>query len=303
MISISIHQNLNLFETKPQSMRVSCKAKNQYLGTRHESFCSISKIIQSANRLNNAKITFNLKDTYRADGNLASVYAALSYNLSKSKNTLTIIPRKAISTKLSISKDLLGYRCSWEEYLDLAFWSGGTKVHAFDPYEFDRFKDYLIHDAFGQAWKDILSDYTRSSVEAFLMELFQNASEHSNSHSPIFISSSYRSQMLRFTIVDCGEGFLRQIRKVDSEVLTEKQAIMWALRGKSVKGEGEGNEVLQELGKFCSDNGGELLIVSGCASVSYNKNKCFEFSSLPAPFRGAIINLSIRVQPNLNLPS
>jgi hypothetical protein len=67
------------------------------------------------------------------------------------------------------------------------------------------------------------------------------------------------------------------------------------MQGESLMGEEKGNKVSKESGKFCSDNAGELLIVSGCASVAYNKNKCFEFSSLPATFRGSIINLSITV--------
>lgn len=278
-------------------MRISYKAQNQYLGTRHESFSSLSRIIQAANKHYGSTMVFDLKNTYRADGNLASVYAALSYMLSKSNNSLTIIPKKAISKKILLSRDLLGYRSSWEELLELTFWSGGTKVHAFDPHDYDKFSDYLFYDAFAPEWKGVLPVHIKRSVKSFLKELFQNASEHSKSASPIFISSSYRGKMLRFTIVDCGEGFLRQIMKVDDEVITEEQAIKWAMLGKSVKGP-SGSSILELLGDYCIENEGELLIVSGCASVAYNNGGIFHFP-LPAPFRGTIINLSVKVNRNL----
>lgn len=275
-------------------MRITCRANTQYLSTSHQSFEEISRIIQSSNMYHNSKMVFDMRQASRADGNLASVYAAMSYYLKKSNNSLFLGPKDYQSIKVALNKDLLGYYCTWEEFLENVFWSGGTKVHAFDPGDYTTFKSYLLNGAFRSDWKGLLPVALKLEVKRFLRSLYHNASIHGKRNEPIFISSSFRDQMLRFTIVDCGEGFLKRVKKADDSVITERQAIRWAFRGNSVDADRR-KGTLKQLGEFCIANGGELIVVSGCASVTFGKNGHHESHPLPAPFRGTIINLSVKI--------
>ena len=56
-----------------------------------------------------------------------------------------------------------------------------------------------------------------------------------------------------------------------------------------------GSQTLKSLGKYCSNNEGELLVVLGDSIVLFFKD-CFHKNGLSqGPFRGPIINLSVKV--------
>lgn len=276
-------------------LRIIHKAETPSLSTDHKCFSCISKIIRLANRHTGARFVLDMKKTFKADGNLASMYSALNFNLNKSENILSIFPRKACSLKVKTHQDMFGYFSTWEEELENTFQSGGTKVFAFDPFEYEKFNDYLFYDAFRQDWKRKLPYHYKTDIKDFLRKLFRNASEHSNTKSPIFISSAYDGEMLKFTMTDCGEGFFNVFRKVDDEVLNESEAVCLALNGLGVKN-GATSGSLKLLGDYCIENNGELFVVSGGASVLYKKDGFHQSGWLPGAFRGSIINLSVRIE-------
>jgi hypothetical protein len=236
-----------------------------------------------------------MKRVLRTDGNLACLYSALNYNLGKSGNFLSIWARNGCSVKVVHEKDLFGYCGRWDANLERAFQSGATRVFSFDRHDYEGFSDYLLFNAFRSDWKGILPYHYKLDVKDYLKKLFQNASEHCNDECPIFISSSYKDGMLRFTMVDCGQGFLNRIKILNEDVVSESQAISWALNGNSVKGD-DRSCTLRSLGQYCSENGGELLIVSGGASVLYCRHGFHQHSLLPGPFGGAIINFSVKIK-------
>lgn len=275
-------------------MRIVHKSDEGKLSTNPQFFSSVSRIIRLANPHEDAKMVFDMKKASKADGNLTSVYAALNFNLNKSRNSLRILPRKACGTNVGLQKDLFGYFSTWENEIERTFESGATRVYAFDPHDYDRFNDYLFHEAFRKDWKRILPCHYKWDIKGFLRELFCNASEHSNSNSPIFISSAYDGEMLRFTIIDCGEGFFSVFSKI-TDIVNDGHAISWAMNGVSVKGDG-GKSSLKSLGDYCTANEGELYIISGGASVLYDKEGFHRLSWLPGAFRGSIINLSVKIK-------
>lgn len=71
----------------------------------------------------------------------------------------------------------------------------------------------------------------------------------------MFVSASFKQGVLKFTVTDCGQGFLRKINAVDDEVVTDKQAIRWAMNGQSVKGHRHDKGTLRELGNYGKGNG------------------------------------------------
>ncbi|MBX2963955.1 MAG: ATP-binding protein [Cyclobacteriaceae bacterium] len=239
-------------------------------------------------------MTFNLEKAWQGDANLSSVCAAMSYMLERSQNTLDIGPRKYGYNKVRFAKDMLGYYCASPAFHGLTYWTGGTPVHIYDTTNTLGFSDYLLYSAFRKDWRFEIPSHYKSTIKKYLKELFQNAADHMGNGEPVFISSSFKGGYLKFTIADCGKGFLGAINKVDDEVVTDKQAISWALSGKSVKGL-DRSRTLKRLGDYCLANGGSLIVVSGNYSVKYGRHLEHEYMKLSAPFRGVIINLSIKV--------
>jgi len=276
-------------------MRIVHKSDQIKLSTNRESFSCISKIIRLANKEFGSKMVFDLKKTKKADGNLKSVYAALDYNLRKSRNTLRILPKKSKALNVELKKDMFGYYTQWEHEIEATFCSGGTKVYAFDPFDYWKFNEYLLFEAFRADWKRIIPCYYKTEIKDFLRNLFRNASEHSNSHSPIFIASAYDGEMLRFTIIDCGQGFLKSIDSTGQCAVNESEAIGLALLGYTSK-DTDGSNTLRLLGQYCSENNGDLLVVSGGSSVSFDKNGFHNSAWLPGAFRGSIINFSVKIK-------
>jgi hypothetical protein len=275
-------------------MRVVHKGGYERITTDKNGFSVIGRVTRFGNKYNGAKLVLDMKRIQAIHGNLTTVYAAMSLTFGKSNNQLRILPRKACGTDVILTKDLFGYVSGWEKHLEDTFRCGATSVFAFGRNDFDAFKEYLLHNAFRKDWKRILPYHYKLDAKAFLMELFNNAVQHSNSHEPIFVCSAYDGNMLRFTMVDCGDGFGKQFSKVISEIDNEGQAISMAMSGYSVKNKSKAT--LKNLGDYCTENNGELFIVSGSASVLFDKNGFHKVVWLPGAFRGSIVNFSVKIE-------
>lgn len=278
-------------------MRINYSSTLKHVETNHEGFSEISQIMNCIRAYSNTKVVFNLCNTLSMDGSMASVYAAMSYYLSKSENSLSIKTRNEKRLPLTYRNDLLGKQVNWGEFLKHRFWNGGTPVKGFSRNDFFRFEHYLIKEAFDPCWRDV-PVLIKQAVKLHLRRLFKNASEHCDDESPIFISSSFRERMLRFTIVDCGHGFLKGIKERNDDLINEQHAIMWAVYGGSCKGRPAGK--LRALRKFCSFHLGSLLIASGYSTVGMDEEGNVSYGELVAPFRGSIVSFSLYVpKPDL----
>jgi hypothetical protein len=275
-------------------MRVVHKSESERITTDEKGFSAIGRITRLGNKYNGVKLVVDMKKIQSLHGNLTTVYAAMALTFSKSNNQFRILPRKACGTDVVLNKDMFGYISGWERHLEETFCSGATSVFAFDRNDVYAFNGYLLHDAFRKDWKRILPYHYKLEAKEFLKGLFTNAAEHGNSDEPIFICSAYDGDMLRFTMVDCGDGFQKQFSKVISEIDNEGQAISMAMSGYSVKPESKGT--LKNLGDYCKENNGELLIVSGSAAVSYDKDGFHKVVWLPGAFRGSIINFCVKIE-------
>ncbi|MFM8912448.1 MAG: hypothetical protein ACKOE6_05930 [Flammeovirgaceae bacterium] len=274
-------------------MRVVHRSSNEKIAMDDKGFSDFGRITQMVNRYRGAKLVFDMKNVKSFDGNLATVYAAMALSFQRSKNQFRILPRKACGTDVAIRRDLFGYSYGWERDMEETFRSGATGIFAFDRNDTDGFKDYLVNSVFRKDWKGIVPCHYKYQAKVFLMDLFKNACEHGRSDEPVIVSSAYDGDMLRITMVDCGQGFRRVFSKVIPEIENEGQAISWAMSGFSVKK--DSNRSLKNLGDYCKENNGELLIVSGSASVLYDRDGFHKVVWLPGAFRGSIINFSIKI--------
>ncbi len=214
----------------------------------------------------------------------------MSYLLVKSNNLLIILPKRFRSYRGPFFSDI--FRVTTSRFLRDEFWEGGTELASFEPNKYFEFASYLEKRAFNKYLR--ISSLVVDQLKSFLAQLFVNACYHGASHSNIFICSSYRDNELKFTIVDCGQGFLRRVKQVNHEIVNEEEAIIWSMRGNSVRG-ANGSGCLRLLTPYCLENDGSLIVISGSTSVTVEKMNEYKVSNLPGPFRGAIISLSIKV--------
>lgn len=269
---------------------ISHSSKLEDLTTSYESLMAISTLMLKAHKAINSYIILHLPNANKGDGNLASIFAAINYLLTKSNNLLIILPKRYSSYRGPYFADI--FRVTTSRFLLLSFWDGGSKVYSFEPYKYLEFATYLEIKAFND-----YSHIRRSVVDKlkfFLFHLFENASHHGYSSDPIFICSSCRNSILKFTITNCGQGFFKNISQFNSKIINEEEAIILALEGNFSSGT-HASGCLNSLMIFCIENGGSLIIVSGSALVKAENVNRFSVHSLPGPFRGAIISLSIKV--------
>lgn len=107
-----------------------------------------------------------------------------------------------------------------------------------------------------------------------------------------------KKRILKFTLVDLGEGFLKKIfEKTNQEIKTDNSAIIWSTYDlnttKDTAKFGPGGTGLKELKKYCEDNNGSLHICSNSGYVNFMKNHTMEHT-LQHPMYGSFINLIFR---------
>lgn len=257
--------------------------------TSHESFLAMSTILIKAQRAVNSNIILHLPNASKGDGNLASIFAAMNHFLAQSNNLLIILPKKYRSYRGPFFPDI--FRVTTSRFLSKDFWHGGTEVCSFEPCKYFEFATYLENKAFQYSQ---LAPSMVDQLKFFLFHLFENASHHGDSTNPIFICSSCRNGLLKFTLADCGQGFFKRIKQLDSEIINEEEAIISALRGNCYS-ESHKSGCLKSLKSYCVGNNGFLIVISGSTSVTVEKENEFKMRTLPGPFRGAIISLSIKI--------
>lgn len=275
-------------------MRINCRTDLPCLTNSILVFDSLSKIYQTATKRSNTILTFDLENVSNGDANLSAVCASIGFVLGKSGNKLDIGPLKYGYNKIRISNDLFGFRVSSYAFIRQTFCLGGTDVKIIKPGDLLAFNDYLIHHVIRKDWKKDIPIHYSLDAKNFLRRLYSNCSEHSGTIDPIFVSSSFKNNVLSFTIADCGDGFLKGVNSVDDEVITENQAIKWTMNGKSIKHQGSYG-LLKELGDYCWFNSGKLIVVSGNASIEYKEDGEHECKKLSTPIRGSIVIFSLKV--------
>lgn len=136
----------------------------------------------------------------------------------------------------------------------------------------------------------MISEALERKIKENIAELFANANQHSHS-SYIFSCGQYKpkTEVLHFTIVDRGIGFLQSVSKFNNFVQTDSEAIVWALKhGNSTKSR-TGGLGLTLLQKFIKMNGGKMTIISGDCFYIVEPEEPPQ--TLQVPFPGSVISL------------
>jgi hypothetical protein len=164
----------------------------------------------------------------------------------------------------------------------------------------ESFCEYLRRDFFGHRGLENLTNTVKTNLSTHFEEIFVNVVQHANTTYPVFTCGQYfpEKNILKFTLVDLGDGFLKKIaEKTEGEVATDNAAILWATYNlnttKDVITYGPGGTGLKELKRYCEQNNGSFHICSGKGYLNFLKDKTFEYN-LPEPLQGSLVNLIFR---------
>ena len=170
-------------------------------------------------------------------------------------------------------------------------------LRTFSPEGDDSFALYLKKDFFGhRALDHVPFDIVRQLKTAF-SEVFVNVELHANTNRVYTCGQYYPNKnLLKFTLLDLGDGFLKKIKISNQEVKTDLEAINWAVKpGNTTKNKeyGPGGYGLQDIVDYCKGNNGSIHIISGSGywTMSGKHNISYRIKS---PFPGAMIHLIVR---------
>lgn len=270
------------------------------LETNHIGVSEILKFYAFAKQYKYTSVQLNISRVNTMDANLSALVLAIAHKL-KVENKVYVFVLLADHMNVFYRNGLISHlagKGNANQYEDNR--QSTIPLTSFSNTEDEKFCQYLRRDFFGNRGLENLSNTTKTNLSTHFEEIFVNVVLHANTGFPIFTCGQYfpEKRMLKFTLVDLGEGFLKKInQKTNGVVTTDNAAILWATYNlnttKDVITFGPGGTGLKEIKKYCEKNKGSLHLCSGKGYVNFLKDKTMEHN-LQQPFNGSLVNLIFR---------
>lgn len=247
--------------------------------------------------LSNATIHLDWSNLYHMDANLSALFCAIIFKL-KSERTLSFyLDYSYLKGPMSIF---------WRNGLAQYIYKTGNKpddtrfstiqLKAFKIDAVDAFVNYIQQDLLRHRGVENIHFHDKTKVKDSYFEIFNNCEIHSQSSSVIACGQFFPQQKaLKFTMVDLGCGFLKNISKYTEntdKIEKAEDAIGWAIRGNSTKIEAKGGTGLKKILFYCMKSGSSIHIVSDdCywkydgGITNYRINKHFVGTTIHLIFR------------------
>lgn len=275
--------------------QIKCKTYyfTDIIQTDYQGYSILGDFFDTCQRLGkHATIYVDFKNLKWFDSNLSALWGAILYYLKQNlkQNFYT--------------KDIDIVRNKFDVLLRNGFFKFDGKIidnrestipyKEFDTEDKDGFYSYVENDLLKHRG---MSDEIKlkEDISECLMEIFVNTQCHANSQWPFFASGQYypQAQLLVFTMVDIGEGFLPKVQNcTHGKITSEVDAILWALKGNTTKGLYlPGGLGLRLLNKTCKQYNGSLQILSNNGYWTSVKNRS---EIIKKPFKGTTISLFFR---------
>jgi signal transduction histidine kinase len=173
----------------------------------------------------------------------------------------------------------------------------------FETVEIDRFFDYLDQYLEGKGLPPADSTFTQQ-LQQILGEVFVNAETHSESALGVFVCGQHypAEQRLCLTIADGGITVPVRVAKRFGKHLNPVHALQWAMKkGHTTKEQTPGGVGLKLVRDFVHEHHGAVWIATGQAFWSLAAGE-ESFSSLPDPFPGTVVHLTMPTEPTTGAP-
>jgi hypothetical protein len=245
------------------------------------------------------KFHLNFRDVEWIDGNLCALLLAMVYSLNKKYDYIITSSPEIIKERFEVL-----YRNG--------FMHGGAPskddrnstipIRAFKINDKDGFCAYIGNDLLmHRGMPKDLTNELKEKINEDLLEVFCNTQFHANTEEPFFVGGQFypKQGLLKFTMVDLGDGFLPRIKKATGNIDNDLDAILWALQGNSSKivlEDCPGGLGIKNILKYCQKSNGILQIISGNGFWSSDlENTIFEQGrELPFSFIGSTINICFK---------
>lgn len=267
--------------------------------TNYQGIDELMKFYDFASQFTNTSIALDLTSVNHIDANLSALIMALAHKLRyQYKNWIfvqfpphmNVFFRNGLLSHLQGNGNKNNYEDNRESTIPLK---------AFDKEDDDSYCRYLKTEFLGHRSLDNLSRTVKDNLQSHFSEVFTNVALHANPILPIYSCGQYfpEKNVLKFTLIDLGNGFLDKIRlKTNGNVSDDKSAMIWATQNLNTTKDsnfGPGGLGLKELKKYCENNNGSFHICSGSGYVNMIGNKTIE-NNLKIPLQGSLINLIFR---------
>lgn len=244
-------------------------------------------------------IVLNLSPLNSVDANLSALILAIAYKL-KQEYKIYVYVELASHMNVFFRNGLISHltgKGNTNQYGDDR--NSTIPLSTFPAVEAENFCKYLKSDFFSHRGLDGIANGVKIDLSTHFEEVFVNVQLHANTTYPVFTCGQYfpEKQILKFTLVDLGDGFYKKIALKDNLVKTDKDAILWATyklnSTKDVAIWGPGGTGLKELKNYCAANNGSLHICSGNGFVNFSGGRTMEHNLLH-PLKGSLVNLIFR---------
>jgi len=172
-------------------------------------------------------------------------------------------------------------------------------VKAFKIDDVDKFEAFISGDLLRHRGVDDVRFADKQRVKDSYFEIFSNVQQHARTTNPVLACGQFfpKQQELKFTLVDMGCGFLKNVSEFtqnsEKPVTRADDAIGWAVKGNSTKTEARGGTGLSKIMSYCLKNNGGLHIISdGCYWAFENRG--IKSWPLKRNFVGTTIHLIFR---------
>lgn len=155
-----------------------------------------------------------------------------------------------------------------------------------------------VTEIFNEQWWPRMTTAVRDALASCILEVFNNAVEHSESEDGFFVCGHVGKsgqKQLRISIADAGIGFRAKIEKVMKIKMTSSAAIAWGMtEGNTVRQGIPGGQGLKILKEFISKNDGKLSVLSdqGYWEWSSGRERTREFT---CSFPGTVVTIVINM--------
>ncbi len=296
----TIKINTESHKSLPLSDKPTYTITLKEIETNHAGVSELLKFYSWARQYRYAGIQLNISPCNSMDANLSALLLAIVHKL-KTENKVFVFLITADHMNVFLRNGLIAHlagKGNINPYTD--YRESTIPCTSFDTTDDEGFCGYIRKDFFGHRGMDQIKSTTKITLATHFEEIFVNVLQHANTSYPVFTCGQYfpERNVLKFTLVDLGEGFLKKItEKTNGEVASNNAAILWATYNlnttKDIKTFGPGGTGLKELKKYCAENDGSLHICSGDGYVNFIKDRTLEHH-LTQPLPGSLINLIFR---------
>ena len=272
--------------------------KNGVIYTDYNGYKSLLDFYNFSKQFNNQSITINFDAINFFEANLCAVLYAMIYSLRTSNNLCFFVDFKCLRGTLNVFfrngfTDLLCNNQQKSKPFDIK--DSTIQLKLFEQDDVDNFVEYIERDFLKQRGLDPVRYADKEKVKNSYFEIFENVSLHAETNAPIFVCGQFfpTHEIVKFTLVDLGIGFLPKIKEFTKDtdrITTAIDAITWAIKGGSTKIDAKGGNGIKKIFWFSLKNYNSMHIITNDCYYDLTNQKQNNYK-IQKPFLGTTIHL------------